>query len=124
MKSSTITKLDQHDICIALGLLGTLALFWITVGRNLKALLALSPTSWILFVAVEFVVYQLLSIGKRPKGAPPGPPTWPVVGNMLQLFGKQLFPEYARFLLTRHCCAPPSPSSSTYLLTAQLLTHM
>lgn len=32
--------------------------------------------------ALTYGVFRLLSIGKRPKGYPPGPPTLPVIGNI------------------------------------------
>lgn len=34
---------------------------------------------------VAYGVYRLLQIGKREPGLPPGPPTVPLFGNMLQI---------------------------------------
>jgi hypothetical protein len=34
---------------------------------------------------ISFIVYRILKIGSREEGLPPGPPTVPIFGNMLQI---------------------------------------
>lgn len=41
-----------------------------------------SPALAALIAVLVYGLYRLLSIGKRPKGYPPGPPTIPVLGNI------------------------------------------
>lgn len=39
----------------------------------------------IIAVVIFYGVYKLLQIGKRPEDFPPGPPTVPMFGNILQV---------------------------------------
>jgi len=45
-------------------------------------------TPWIIAICTILVVaatYKILKIGSREPGLPPGPPTIPIFGNMLQI---------------------------------------
>lgn len=42
-------------------------------------------------------LYPLLQIGRRPKGMPPGPPTVPVFGNLLQLPSKDIHVHFRKW---------------------------
>ncbi|KAI3573496.1 cytochrome P450 [Fusarium oxysporum f. sp. albedinis] len=45
----------------------------------------LSPSGGIIAVVLLYGVWRLLRIGHRPANYPPGPPTWPILGNLWQL---------------------------------------
>lgn len=38
-----------------------------------------------LLALLVWALYRLLRVGRRPKGYPPGPPTTPILGNLLQV---------------------------------------
>ena len=44
-----------------------------------------SPVLIVALLGIFFGVVKIFSIGRRPKDLPPGPPTVPILGNMLQM---------------------------------------
>ncbi|OAG38750.1 hypothetical protein AYO21_07103 [Fonsecaea monophora] len=45
----------------------------------------ISTIQYVVVVVGLFILYKILHIGMRPKNYPPGPPTIPIVGNLLQI---------------------------------------
>ncbi|KAM7189090.1 O-methylsterigmatocystin oxidoreductase [Naviculisporaceae sp. PSN 640] len=45
----------------------------------------ISTLSFFAAVLLLLLLLQVRKFGSRPKGYPPGPPTWPIVGNLLQI---------------------------------------
>ena len=54
---------------------------------------------WLLLAisGLALCLYRLLQIGSRPKGMPPGPPTVPVFGNLLQLPGEDVHVQFKKW---------------------------
>ncbi|KAL4810589.1 cytochrome P450 [Aspergillus unguis] len=50
-----------------------------------KLPLQLGPLSTVAVVGLIYITFKLLSMGRREKGLPPGPPTLPVLGNLHQI---------------------------------------
>lgn len=60
------------------------------------------PITVVLGAAIAVVLLsRILRVGRRPKNYPPGPPTWPILGNIHQVCDKVLPNE-------RHCTNFPS----------------
>jgi hypothetical protein len=49
---------------------------------------------YLLLALFVYGVYRLLQVGKREAGLPPGPPTVPIFGNMLQIPATQTEWQY------------------------------
>lgn len=52
--------------------------------------LFLDSTSILVFIVVGLISYVILRQCRRPFGIPPGPPLWPILGNISAVSGKNL----------------------------------
>lgn len=64
--------------------------------------MALLGASGTLF-ALSATLYRLWRLASRELGFPPGPPTLPVLGNLLMLPTKDVHLKWVSFLRTVHC---------------------
>lgn len=51
----------------------------------------------VLCVAAIILLWRLGQIGRRPSKYPPGPPTWPLVGNLFQMPKHQGHKQFAKW---------------------------